>query len=59
MHRMGPPDGGGRCLADAQVAHLAGGDQLTHRAPGLFHRNLAVDAVLVVQVDVVDAKSLE
>ena len=52
-------DGGGRRLGEAEVAHLAGGDQLGHRADGLLDRDRLVDAVLVVEVDVVDAEPLQ
>ena len=41
------------------MAHLAGGDELGHRGHGLLDRGLEVDAVLVVEVDVVDAEALE
>ena len=49
----------GRRLGEAEVAHLAGRDQLGHRADGLLDRDGLVDAVLVVEVDVVDAEPLQ
>ena len=49
----------GRGLGQAEVAHLAGRHQLGHRADGLLDRHLGVDAVLVVEVDVVDAEPLQ
>jgi hypothetical protein len=41
------------------VPHLAGGDELGHRTDGLLDRRRLVDAVLVVEVDVVDAEPLQ
>ena len=42
-----------------EVADLAGLDELGHRADGLLDRDVLVDAVLVVEVDVVDAEALQ
>ena len=47
-----------RGLRQPEVAHLAGLDQLGHGADGLLDRDGLVDAVLVVEVDVVDAEAL-
>jgi hypothetical protein len=41
------------------VADLALGDELGHRADGLLDRHLGVDAVLVVEVDRLDAEALQ
>ena len=41
------------------MTHFAGSDQLGHRAHGLLDRHVRVDAVLVVQVDGIDAQPLE
>src|SRR5215510_14624448 len=49
----------GRNLAQAEVTRLALFDQFRHRAERLFNRNLRVDAVQVVKVDVLDAESFE
>jgi hypothetical protein len=46
-------------LGQADVAHLAGLDELRHRSHGVLDRGLRVDAVLVVEVDVIDAEALE
>ncbi len=54
---MSAADGGGRRLGEAEVAHLAGGDQLAHGADGLLDRNLGVHPMQVVQVDVVDTEA--
>ena len=59
MHDVGPADGGGRCLGQAEVADLAGLHELRHGADGVLDRHALVDAVLVVKVDVVDTESLK
>jgi hypothetical protein len=59
MDRVGPANGRRRRLGDAEVGDLAGLDQLGRRPPGLLHRHRAVHPVLVVQVDMVDAESLQ
>jgi len=38
------------------VANLAGRHELGHRTDGLLDRHIRVDAVLVVEVDLVDGK---
>ena len=47
----------GRGLGQPEVADLALRDELGHRADGLLDRRVGVDAVLVVEVDVVDAEA--
>ena len=59
VHGVRPADGGGRGLGQAEVADLAGLDELGHGADGLLDRDGLVDAVLVVEVDVVDAEALQ
>ena len=59
VHGDGPADRVGRRLGQPEVPHLAGGDELGHRADGLRHVDLRVDAVLVVEVDDVDAEPLQ
>ena len=54
-----PPQGPRRRLREAQPAHLAGRDELGHGADGLFDGDLGIDAVLVVEVDVIDAEALQ
>jgi hypothetical protein len=49
----------GSGLAQAEVADLALRDQLGHRPDGLLDRRVDVDAVLVVEVDVVGAEALQ
>ena len=52
-------DGLGGGFGQSEVAYFAGADELGHRADGLFDRRRGVDAVLVVEVDVIDAEALE
>ena len=49
----------GRGLRQSQIAHLAGRDQVGHRADGVLDRRRRVDAVLIVEVDGVDAEPLQ
>src|SRR5271165_2674314 len=57
LHGVGAADRAGRGLGHAEVAHLAGLDQLAHGTGGVLDRDAGVDAVLVEQVDVVGAQS--
>ena len=59
VHGVRPADRRGRGLGDAEVADLAGRDDLGQGAPGLLDGRVAVDAVLVVEVDVVHAEPPE
>ena len=59
VHRVRPPDGGRCGLGQAEIAHLALGHELAHRPDRLLNRGVGVDAVLVVEVDVVDAEPLQ
>ena len=56
VHGVGPPDGGRRRLGEAEVADLALGHELGHGPDRLLDRRVGVHAVLVVEVDVVDAE---
>ena len=56
---VGAADGVGAGFGQAEVQHLALGDQLGDRARGLLDRRARVDAVLVVQVDVVGAEAAQ
>ncbi|GAB4927973.1 hypothetical protein MAHJHV47_24990 [Mycobacterium avium subsp. hominissuis] len=53
MHRVRTADGVHPDLGETDVPDLAGGDQFGQRSDGVFDRGLAVEAVLVVQVDAV------
>src|ERR1035437_8976345 len=56
---VGAPDGGGGRLGEADETHLAGRDQLAHRPHRLLDGYVGVDAVLVVEVDVIDTEPLQ
>src|SRR3989441_4917614 len=59
VHGVGAADRVGACLGQADVADLALGDQPGQSSDGLLDGSVAVDPVLVVQVDVVGAQPLE
>src|SRR3954454_20232124 len=59
LHGVCAADGLGGCLGEAEVQHLAVGDQVRDGLRGLLDRGVRVDAVLVEQVDVVGAQALE
>ena len=59
MDGVGATDRRRRGLAEPEVAHLPFLHELGHRADGLLDGDLGVDAVLVVQVDMVDAEACE
>src|SRR5277367_4368973 len=54
---MGPAKRLQAGLAHAEIAHLAGQDQLVQRPPGLLDRYVGIEAMLVVQVDVVHVQT--
>jgi hypothetical protein len=56
VHRVRAADRLRRGLGEPEVADLALLDELRHRADRLLDRTVSVDAVLVVEVDVVDAE---
>ncbi len=59
VHSVRAADRLGARLGEAEVAHLAGRHELGHRAHRLLDRRVGVDAVLVVEVDVIDAEAPE
>ena len=59
MDRVRPANRFGTSLRQAEVAHLPLLDQLRHGTDRLLYRRVGVDAVLVVDVDVVGADPLE
>ena len=56
---MRPPDRGSSRLRQTEVQHFAGVDQFSHRASHVLDRHLGVDAVLVVQIDMVGPQPAE
>ena len=59
MHGVSAANGLRRRFGQAEIPHLAGGHELGHRADRLLDRRVRVDAVLVVDVDGVDAEPLQ
>src|SRR5206468_6891015 len=59
MHGVSAADRRRRRLGESEVPHLARVDELFHRSDRLLDRRLIVDAMLVVEIDVVDAEPLE
>jgi hypothetical protein len=57
MHLCGAPNGVRRGFGQSEVTHLAGLDQIRHGAHGFLDLDLRVDAVLVVQIDMIDAQT--
>jgi hypothetical protein len=56
---VGAADRLGPGVAQAEVTHLARGDELGHRADRLLDRHASVDAAGVVEVDRVDAEAAQ
>src|SRR5687768_14228810 len=59
MHPMGAPDRADRRLGEAEVAHFSLAHELGHRADSVLDRSARIDAMLIVEVDGVDAEPLE
>src|SRR5229473_675669 len=59
MDGVGAADGGGRRLRESEKADFPRAHQIRHGAHGLLDWHAAIHAVLVVQVDVIDAEPLE
>ena len=59
MHLHGAPQSVGAGFRQADVADLAFLDQLRHGANRFLDRSIRIDAVLVVEVDVLDAQPLQ
>ena len=59
MHGVSAADRGGAGLGQPDVADLALGDELRQGADGVLDGGLRIDAVLVVQIDVVGAQPLQ
>jgi hypothetical protein len=59
VHRVGATNGVHADFGQADVADLPGGDQLGKRTDRLLDRGLAVEAVLVIQIDMVGRQPLQ
>src|SRR6185312_2656780 len=56
---MGAADRAGACFGEAEEANLALGAKILDDAGDVLHRHVRVDAVLVVEIDVVGAEALQ
>ena len=56
---VGAADGGRGGFGEAEVLHLSRVDELRHGSDGVFDGSVGIDAVLVVEVDVIDAETLQ
>src|ERR1700693_5531879 len=59
MHRVRAANRGLARLRQPEIANLAGLDQRRHRADHILDRNLAIDAMLVKQIDMRGLQTLE
>ena len=59
QHRVGAANGLHACFRQAEMLHLACGDQLLDRASDILDRHVGIDAVLIEQVDPVGTKAPE
>ncbi len=59
MHGVGAADRLGGCFGQAEVTDLAGAHKIGHGTDRIFDRGGAVDAVLVIEIDMVDAEAAE
>src|SRR5688572_14161104 len=59
MHAVSARDCGGCGLGQAEIPHLALANQLRHRADRLLDRDRGVDAMLIIEVNVIDAEPLQ
>ncbi len=51
--------GGGGGLGEAEMEDLACFDQARHGADGVFDGSIGIDAMLVVEIDVIDVEALQ
>ena len=56
---MRPADRRGRGFGQTEILYLPRANQLRHRANRFFDRCLGIDAMLVVEVDMIDTKSAQ
>src|SRR5437868_3980666 len=59
MYRVRAPDSGWRGFGEAEMSNLSELYQLSHSTNGLFDGHRGVNAVQVIEVDVVDAQPFE
>src|SRR5438094_10380974 len=56
MHRMRASDTIGAGFGQTEITHLAGANQLRHRAYGFFDRRLRIDPMLIIEIDAINAE---
>ncbi len=59
LHRVGAADRLRPGLGQAEVSHLAFGNQIAHGTGHIFNRHVRIDPVLIEQVDAVGLETLE
>src|SRR6266581_5418758 len=59
MHRVRAFDGLGRGFREPEIAHLALLDELGHRAHGVLDRGIGIHAMLIVEIDDLDAETAQ
>src|SRR5215471_5397701 len=59
MDSMRATNRGRRSFREAEVAHLAGANQIRHGTDGFFDGSVGINAMLVIEVDGVDAESIQ
>src|SRR5438105_15439514 len=59
MDTLRAPDGVGSCFGEPDVADLALVDELRHRADRVLDGRVRIDAMLIVEIDVVDAEAAQ
>src|SRR5207237_1372881 len=55
MHRMRASDTIGAGFGQTKITHLAGANQLRHRAYGFFDRRLRIDPMLIIAIDAINS----
>src|SRR3954469_17921867 len=56
MDGMRAPNGVGACFGQAEVAHLTGTNQLSHRADCFLNWSFGIDAMLIIKIDAINAE---
>src|SRR5437762_13748601 len=56
MHRMRASDTNGAGFGQTEITHLAGANQLRHRAYGFVDGCLRIDPMLIIEIDAINAE---
>src|SRR5437868_9731525 len=59
MHCVCASNGIGAGFRQTEIAHLAGANQLRHRAYGFLNRRLRVDSMLIVEINAINAETVQ